>query len=336
MPYYSAYQTFPMDNNESLIMPFEASEPWLAPLAGFSDLPFRLLCRENGAAAAVTEMISAKGLVYGSRGTGPLLETCPEDLPLAVQLFGSETPFLDKAAAMLIERGFSNLDLNAGCSVRKVVKTGAGAALLAEPQKLAELARSLVRRAGAGRVGVKLRLGIRPGEETYMECARRLQDEGVGWLALHPRYAAQGFAGDANHRATAEIAKSMRIPVIASGDLMTAEDAVSCIRETGAAGVMFARGALKDPLVFDRYRHLSAGRKPADKTAREIIDVVSRHAQLAREHARDQAAELKKMRTVVPRYIKGIPGAGKLRNSLVKVSSWRELEELMQELEHAN
>jgi tRNA-dihydrouridine synthase B len=124
--------------------------------------------------------------------------------------------------------------------------------------------------------------------------------------------------------------------VIASGDLMTAEDAAACVRETGAAGVMFARGALKDPLVFDRYRQLVAGCKPADRTAREIIDVVSRHARFARRHARDQAAGLKKMRTFVPRYIKGIPGASRLRNSLVRVSNWRELEELMHELEHAN
>lgn len=321
------------DNNH---MPFSAGEPWLAPLAGFSNLPFRLLCREQGAAAACTEMVSAKGLVYGGKGAEHLLQTCPEDAPLAVQLFGSEEQMIQRAAGILLERGFANLDLNAGCSVRKVVKTGAGAALMSDPAKLASLAAAMVRLAGPGRVGVKMRLGPKSGEDTYLECAGRLCDAGVAWLTLHPRYANQGFAGRAGRDALAELARTAEVPVIASGDLFTAEDAADRVRETGAAGVMFARGALNYPGVFMRYREILAGRTPKERTPPEIYALLSRHAELARIHAYDGRKELMKMRTIAPRYVKGLPGASRLRNALVKVSSWEELARLSKVLETAN
>jgi len=313
-------------------MPFATDKPWLAPLAGFSNLPFRLLCREFGASAAVTEMVSAKGMVYGSSGTGALLDTCPEDTPLAVQLFGAEVTFLERACGMLLERGFANIDLNAGCSVKKVLKTGAGAALMSEPQKLAELAAAMVRLAGAGRVGVKMRLGQRAGEETFLECARRLEDVGVGWLALHPRHVTQGYGGSARREALSVLVDAVDVPVMASGDLFTAEDAVSCVRETGVSGVMFARGALRDPAIFSRYRLLLAGGEPPVPTAGHVRGVISRHAHLARMHGRDQGVELKKMRTFAPRYIKGLPGASKLRNAMVGVDSWEELAQIADSL----
>lgn len=317
-------------------MPLSPDKPWLAPLAGYSGLPFRMLCREFGAAAAVTEMVSAKGLVYGSTGTKTLLDTCPQDAPLAVQLFGSETPFIERASAMLIENGFTNLDLNAGCSVKKVLKTGAGAALLAEPEKLAQLASAMVRVAGAGHVGVKMRLGPRPGQDTFVECARRLQDVGVGWLALHPRHAAQGYGGRADREALAALVRAVDLPVMASGDLFSAQDAVDCVRETGVAGVMFARGALKDPAVFSRYLLLLAGEEPEERSAKQIRTIIFRHAGLARQHGRNETVELKKMRTFAPRYIKGLPGASKLRNALVSVESWEELDEIANSFEDEN
>ena len=145
-------------NPESL--PFGPDKPWLAPLAGYSDLPFRLLCREYGAAVCVTEMVSAKGLVYQSPGTNDLLASLPEDQPLVVQLFGAEADFLRRAVALLREAGYGWFDLNMGCSVPKVLRQGAGAAMLGDVENSLVVAKAMLEEAGTGRVGFKLRLGL--------------------------------------------------------------------------------------------------------------------------------------------------------------------------------
>ena len=165
-------------------LPFGPDAPWLAPLAGYSDLPFRTLCRTFGAACTVTEMISVKGLVYGGFGTERLLLTVSEDAPLVVQLFGSEPEIFERAMPILLERGFTHFDLNAGCSVRKVNKSGSGSALMSRPALLLKIAETMVQAAGPGKVGVKMRLGFTPGEENFLEIGRALQDLGAGWLTL--------------------------------------------------------------------------------------------------------------------------------------------------------
>lgn len=306
--------------------PIAPHAPWLAPLAGFSDLAFRLLCRELGAACACTEMVSAKGLVYGSPGTDPLLATTREDTPLVAQLFGSEVRFLEEALRMLLDRGFAWFDLNAGCPVRKVVKTGAGAALLREPDLLVRLAEALARLAGEGRMGVKTRLSWGPGPETVLDLAPRLEAAGAGWITLHPRTATQGFSGRADHAALARLKAATRLPVLASGDLFTAEDAAACLARTGADGVMFARGALADPSVFGRLTDLATGRPPRPRP--DPAGLIRRHAALAREHLPGREALLK-MRTIVPRYLKGRPGARALRAELASCMSWEHLEQLL-------
>jgi tRNA-dihydrouridine synthase B len=312
--------------------PFAPDRPWLAPLAGYSDLPFRLLCREQGAACAVTEMVSAKGMVYHSPGTDALLDTCNADAPLVVQLFGAEASFLGKAMDALLERGFAWFDLNAGCSVPKVVKTGAGAALLRENEdvdRLCALARTMAERAGPGRVGVKLRLGWRADRPTYLEAARRLEQAGVGWLALHPRCGAQGFTGVADWDALVALRRAVSVPVLASGDLFTAEDAAVCLERTGVHGVMFARGALRDPTVFARLRALLAGEPEPARTPQALIGCIRRHAELSRRHGNPHVALLK-MRTFVPRYVKHLSGARALRKQLASCTTWETLDELLE------
>jgi len=309
-------------------LPFAPGLPWLAPLAGFSDLAFRLLCREYGAACACTEMVSAKGLVYRSPGTEPLLATTPEDAPLVVQLFGSEVSFIEEATRMLLDRGFAWFDLNAGCPVKKVVKTGSGAALLLAPDTLVGLAEAMARLAGEGRVGVKTRLSWHAGPETVLDLAPRLESAGVGWLTLHPRTAAQGFSGRADRSGLARLKAATRLPVLASGDLFTAEDAAECLAETGVDGVMFARGALTDPSAFGRLADLVAGRPPRPQP--DLAGMVRRHAALAREHLPGREALLK-MRTIVPRYVKGHPGARILRKELTSCMDWEHLERLVNE-----
>ncbi len=314
-------------------LPFSPDTPWLAPLAGFSDLPFRLLCRELGAAVAVTEMVSAKGLFYDSRNTKRLLATTPADAPLVVQLFGADPDYLYRAAMTLAEQGYGFFDLNCGCSVKKVVKTGAGAALLGVPDRLVDCAAAMVRALGPGRVGVKLRLGPRPPDFTARDLAPRLADAGVAWLTLHPRHASQGFSGTADQAALREFVSASPLPVLASGDLMTAGDAARGLATTGASGVMYARGAMADPRVFvhDANRH-RAGQGLSLLPLPRVCDVIRRHAALCREYADDREALLR-MRTAVPRYLRDLPGCRALRARLCHCASWEELAEIVNEAE---
>ncbi len=309
-------------------LPIHPDRPWLAPLAGFSDLPFRLLCREQGAAAACTEMISAKGLIYANEATNRLLATHPADQPLVAQLYGSDPDSFDRAMEIMLQRGFGYFDLNAGCSVPKVVKTGSGAALLNAPDLLLSIAKRMLKAAGPGNVGVKLRLGWRPGEEIVLEMGRKLQDLGVGWVTLHPRWAVQGFSGHASWDRLRALRQQVVIPVIASGDLFSAEDAHRCVVETGVQGVMFARGALWDPAIFGKYLGLRGFPRPKSKASQYCLEVVRRHMLLSREHLSDRRALLA-MRTIVPRYLRSFPGAKELRQRLTTLDSWAELEDIL-------
>jgi tRNA-dihydrouridine synthase B len=302
-------------------------------LAGFSDLPFRLLCRENGAAVACTEMISAKGLICRPEkkdgGSAALLRTVPADTPLVVQLFGAEPDCVATAAREAIGRGFVFFDLNMGCSVPKVMKTGAGAALLRDPDKAAAVGRALFRAAGEGRAGCKLRLGPEAGSSVYLDLARRLEDEGAAWLTLHPRHARQGFAGAADCAALEKLARSVNIPVLASGDLFSAEEAVQRLA-SGVGGVMFGRGALADPGIFRRYLDLLAGRVPKAYTGAAGAALLLRHAHLARELSPERAgrsgipSSLLKMRSIAPRYLRAFPGVGRFRAALAHCAGWDE------------
>ena len=305
-------------------LPIAPDAPWLAPLAGYSDLSFRMLCRAYGAACAVTEMVSVKGLVYGGSGTTRLLSTAPGDSPLVVQLFGADPEIFERAMPLLLGRGFTHFDLNAGCSVRKVNKSGSGSALMAKPALLHKIVQVMLRAAGPGRVGVKMRLGISPVEENFLDIGRALSDAGAGWLTLHPRTARQLFGGTADWSRIGELVRAVPIPVLASGDLFSAADAARCLAQSGAAGVMFARGALVDPLVFQRLRDLLAGRESAPRTAESLAATAALHIRLARELDGSPRA-LRGLRAFLPRYAKGFTGIRAVRQALLGCQTWEEL-----------
>lgn len=306
-----------------IMPPFGPQSPWLAPLAGYSDLPFRMLCREYGAACAVTEMVSSKGMVFFSPGTKDLLATCPQDSPLAVQLFGAEPEMFARAMDMLLDQGFTLFDLNCGCSVPKVAKTGAGSALMRTPDVLREIVRVMVAKAGPGRVGVKLRSGSSAEDLSVFDIARSVEEEGAAWLCLHPRHARQGYSGTARWELIRELKERSRVPVIASGDLFTAQDAHRCLAETGADGVMFARGAMYDPAIF---RHFLDG-STAPASGPEIALLIERHAALIREFGRPERALLR-MRSIVPRYVRNLLGARALRQEVGSCMSWEHLADI--------
>ena len=327
--------------------------PWLAPLAGFSDLPFRLLCRGEGASVACTEMVSAKGLIYGLKrkekggGTEDLLVTTTDDTPLVVQLFGEDPDFLAQAVEVLRERGFSYFDLNMGCSVPKVCKSGAGAALLRDPAQALAVAGAMLKAAEPGCAGCKIRLGWDASSEIYLDLAKALEDAGSAWITLHPRFARQGFGGSADTAALEKLSRRVDIPVLASGDLFSAEDAIRRL-ETGVRSVMFARGALSNPAIFRRYLAIRQGTPlPGVLPPEELLALIRRHAKLARLHCpekknRKRRAKnrevhsgyepaLLKMRTMVPRYVRHLPGVKYLRQSMARCESWDGLENLLRD-----
>lgn len=309
-------------NSSSLAPSFTPDTPWLAPLAGWSDLPFRLLCRQHGAAVCCTEMISAKGLVYGSPGTSELLRTLPEDTPLVAQLFGAEAEFMAEAVRRLREQGFGWFDCNMGCSVPKVNRTGSGSAMMRDIPNALTVAEAMIREAGPGRVGFKFRLGW-DNDNDWRELAKKLADLGAAWLTLHPRTAKQGFSGQAQHQYLRELKNLVSVPILASGDLFSAEDGVRCLAETGVDAVMYARGALRDPAIFLNHTLLLKGEPKREYSVSELTERILHHAQLARLHSPDRAALLK-MRTIVPRYVRDLPGSRALRLAVIACRTWEE------------
>ncbi|WP_462325333.1 tRNA dihydrouridine synthase [Desulfoplanes sp.] len=312
-------------------LPISPDTPWLAPLAGFSDLPFRLLCRAYGASVACTEMVSAKGLVYDSKGTRDLLAATPDDSPLVVQLFGSQPEYIARAMDILLDMGVRYFDLNCGCSVRKVVKTGAGAALLKTPDELPRLVEIMATKAGEGNSGVKIRSGWSGDEKLIGTLGPRLERAGAGWITLHPRSARQGFSGTAHWEDLSLLKKSVSVPVIASGDLLGAEDAVRCLEQTGADAVMFARGALNDPGIFKRFLGLVHKTPAPEKSPTELVGMIKKFMELTCRHG-DEKKALLRMRTLAPRFVKGFPGSRSARARLCTCRTWEEFARGIEEI----
>jgi tRNA-dihydrouridine synthase B len=311
---------------------FTPHEPWLAPLAGYSDLAFRLLCREHGAAVCCTEMVSAKGVIHNNPGTGDLLRTHPLDAPLVVQIFGDEPDSVARAMEILLGMGFAYFDLNMGCAVPKVTRSGSGAALLRDIPRALAVAGAMFALAEPGHVGCKLRLGWENTDETWRVLAPALADAGAGWLTLHPRSARQGFTGSAKWEVFAELAALLSIPLIASGDLMLAEDGVRCLAAGGPSCVMYARGALRDPGIFAAHKALSAECEPVALSPHGLRRRIERHAELARAcGGRGEKGALLRMRSVVPRYAGHLPGVRLLRRALCDCNSWEQFEDILED-----
>ena len=222
---------------------------FLAPMAGITELSFRLLNREYGVGLAFTEMVSAAGLTRGAGKTRHYLDTSPEDTPLGVQIFGADADVLSDAARFITDRGFDLLDINMGCPVKKVVKTGAGAALLKDTEKIGTILAS-VRKATHLPLTVKIRAGWRRREINCLDVARIAEDCGADAVILHPRTADQGFAGLSDWNLIGDVKKQLKIPVVGNGDIRTADDAVRMLNSTSCDGVMVGRGCLGNPWIF--------------------------------------------------------------------------------------
>ncbi len=275
------------------------TEPWtlggielpnrvvLAPLAGIGNWFVRLQAKRHGAGFVVSEMVSSFGLKYRDERTHrEFLRLHPDEHPMAVQLFGHDAEVMRIAAGMVAEAGADAIDLNYGCPVRKVCKTGAGAALLDDQDKGVAIARAAVEGSGLP-VTVKLRSGNRPGERTGLELAKRLVEEaGVAGIGIHPRHASQQHKGDPDYALAAELVESLPVPVVLSGGLRDEERILRAFQDTGAAAVMLARGSLGNPWRFQRL----LGLRDTDPTRHEIADELRWVIDRAEEHLGEERA----------------------------------------------
>jgi len=297
----------------------------MAPMAGWTDLPQRLLAKEAGAGLVYTEMVSAMGLYRREPKTWSLVRSHPAEEPLVVQIFGSDPEILARAATLLEEAGVRAVDLNLGCPARKVVKTGAGAVLLSNLNRVGQIFRRL-RRATGLTLSAKLRSGWSPGEGLKaVEVARMAEAEGLDGLALHPRFGKQGFGGRADWSILTRVVAEVKIPVLGSGDVTGPETAERMLRETGCAGVMIGRAALGRPWIFDQIKAFLAG-EAWERTEPELISrAMNRHLGLLVDYSEPRKAILT-FRGWAGRYLKGLPRAKAVRQAIYQA---REMEEVM-------
>ena len=305
-----------------------ANNLMLAPMAGITNLPFRLIARGEGAALCFTEMVSVNGLVREGKKSFALIAGTPEDRPLGIQLFGDD-PALLAEGARLVEGYGDLLDINMGCPVRKVVGSGAGSALLREPVKVREIVRA-VRRATSLPLTIKIRTGWTCEEPTFLEIGRIAEGEGCDAVTLHPRSRAQMFEGRADWSRLRELKEALTIPVIGSGDLFRPVDLAAMLAETGCDGVMIARGGLGNPWLFRQSLALLRGEEPAAPTPAERLAAARRHLELFTATVGERVA-VREMRKHAAWYAKGIPGAAQFRDRVNRLEGSDELITAMEE-----
>lgn len=296
----------------------------LAPMAGVSDFAFRTICAELGAAMTTTEMVSAKALVYKDEKTKGLLYN-PDLHPSAAQIFGHEPEIMAEAAPMALEySGAEILDINMGCPVGKIVKSGDGSALMKDPELAARIVEAVVRSVDVP-VTVKFRKGFDGGSVNAVEFARLMQQAGASAIAVHGRTRAQMYSGRADWDIIRAVKKAVDIPVIANGDIFTAEDAGHILRYTGCELAMVGRGSFGDPWIFEQANALLAGKPvPELPPLSERIELAVRQTEMYAERFGERLACLE-ARHQIPWYLKGVAHAGYYKQLLVRVESLDEL-----------
>ncbi len=304
----------------------------LAPMAGVTNAPFRVLARSFGRALFVGEMISVRAFLKNHPKTLRLASFLPGERPRSIQCQAVSPPELEEAVRRLRGEGIEHLDLNLGCPVRKITASGGGAALPWKTGLLARLLRAFRRGAGSVPATVKMRLGIDDAHLTYLEAGRIAEAEGMDGVTLHARTAAQLYGGRARWEAIAELRSSLGIPVLGNGDVFEAEDALTMMRNTGAAGVVIGRGCLGRPWIFRELEALFAGRRPPPPpTAGEIREIALRHGALLVSFFGPKIGILH-LRKHAAWYCKAFPGGAKLRDALVRANSLEEIGTLLARL----
>lgn len=300
-------------------------------MAGVTDLPFRLLCREQGAGLLCMEMVSAKAIYYNNRNTESLLEIHPDEQPVSLQLFGSDPVIMSEMAKRIEERPFAILDINMGCPVPKVVKNGEGSALMKNPKLVYEIVSAIVK-AISKPVTVKIRKGFDDDHVNAVEIAKIIEEAGAAAVAVHGRTREQYYSGKADWDIIRQVKEAVSIPVIGNGDVTSPQNADELVKQTGCDGIMIARGAQGNPWIFSEMIHWEeTGELPPRPDKDEVREMMLRHARLQLEY-KGEFSGIREMRKHVAWYTKGLKGAARLREKVNAVESLEELENLLTSL----
>ncbi len=299
----------------------------LAPLAGITHLPFRLMIKAVGCGLVCSEMVSANGLVHKSKKTHQLMMSTAEEKPLSIQIFGSDPDIMAEAARMVEAAGADILDINFGCSVKKILKSGSGSALMKEPEKSRRILES-VRRAINIPLTIKVRSGWDASGKQAIDIARIARDAGADVVAVHPRTATQGFSGTADWRIIRAVKKELDIPVIGNGDIVTAQDALDMFEQTGCDGIMIGRATLSNPWVFSQVVALMNGESPPSVDTAMRFEAMAHYTKAAVTHFGETHA-CRMMRSRLGWLVKGLPGSSRFRESITRISSQPEALDLI-------
>lgn len=307
----------------------------LAPMAGVSDLPFRLLCREQGAGLVCMEMVSAKAILYKNRNTEELLTIDPKEHPVSLQLFGSDPDIISEIAKQIEERPFDILDLNMGCPIPKVVNNGDGSALMKNPRLAGEIIEKTAR-AIKKPLTVKIRKGFDDAHVNAVELAHIAQESGAAAVAVHGRTREQYYAGHADWDIIRQVKEAVSIPVIGNGDIRTPEDVAAMAEQTGCDGYMIARGAEGNPWIFRQILHyFETGEHLSRPDFSEVTEMLLRHAKMQIDCKGDYTG-IREIRKHAAWYTAGYRNSSKLRGRINEVENYEQLEALFREVESYN
>ncbi|MBE7022288.1 MAG: tRNA dihydrouridine synthase DusB [Ruminococcaceae bacterium] len=301
----------------------------LAPMAGVTDLPFRLICKEFGADLVVSEMISAKGIHYQDKKTNTLLKTHENEAPLIVQIFGSEPDIMAEAAEYVQKQGARAIDINMGCPTPKIVQNGDGAALGRNTELAARVIRSVVQ-ASSVPVSVKCRTGWDETAQNYLELGQAAQAEGAAAITLHARTRMQFYSGKADREAICSLKKAVQIPVIGNGDIFTPEDVCTMRKTTGCDSVMIGRGAQGNPFLFRQIAEYNATGHYAPVSVDEWRKTILRHLDLMVAYKGEERGILE-MRKHIAWYLKGLPHSAHLKSRVFTAHTFSDMRAIVDE-----